>query len=530
MGFVRAAVVAWEENEVQHPPDLGNISQTQSVTTPFSSCSVFTHGWNVDSNPRHFRDLSNGPLSSREKEVCDLESECKSRTSPVSQADSETELCTHSEDHTQAVLPRFDLNAFDDDNGVNTLSNEDLGTSFASKYIQDSADEPVENVGAPPDDKNEPWVTPGSKDLDAPGFGPEDEEDVNVDSVSSQFETEHASSSNFHKEPFQTRSGDTGSLPNDGVHVYKGTVGPSPLNSSLDLSDSEHLRGDDAFNTGEDSVLHTRPESERVIAHEELGFVGNSEQLDQDHSSEVFALSHGPGVTAQRAEELSLPVCAVVGADTLLGSHVTRSILLARSHHVRALVTSSDAAEFLSEITSGDLSVIETGELELSSSQVPLRGALRGVETVVNCSELRLSEVRTSRVADMMLAAARTLADAIGHPGSSVRRLIHCGTDLAVWDPRVSQPNTVAIEPDLDENDWFSIMDDDRKVSHAEAYGRTAAEMLLWARAAGDRVPYTMCSVISSLVLGPLYSSSQCSAAGPKVRTSESEGHFFCQY
>jgi hypothetical protein len=48
--------------------------------------------------------------------------------------------------------------------------------------------------------------------------------------------------------------------------------------------------------------------------------------------------------------------------------------------------------------------------------------------------------------------------------------------------------------------------------------------MLLWARAAGDRVPYTMCSVISSLLLGPLLSPSHSAEPGLKVGADAASG------
>jgi hypothetical protein len=304
-------------------------------------------------------------------------------------------------------------------------------------------------------------------------------------------------------------SGDTSS-----EHHAPRQYDDAPLNSSLDVSDSEHLCGDDAYHSGDVSMV--RVGRSTMGGDAEYGTAGS----DHDEEfSEVFALSHGPGVAPARQKELSLPICAVVGAESLLGSHVVQSLLNARTHRVRALVASAESAELLSRMQHASelLSVSEIGRLDQSSSQVPLRGSLRGVETVVNCSDTISLDVRLSRVADAMLAAARNLADAVGAAGSTVNRVVHCGSDLACWDPRTSQSSTLAIEPDLDENDWFSIMDNDRKVSHAEAYGWTAAEMLLWARAAGDRVPYTLCSVVSSLLLGPLCSPSQSSAPGPRV-------------
>jgi hypothetical protein len=252
-------------------------------------------------------------------------------------------------------------------------------------------------------------------------------------------------------------------------------VSSSPLNSSLDLSDKEQpLYADDDYQPDGSIVLPTAGHVDECVRRSDRECVTRvSVDVDQDRSSDIFALSHGPGVLPGRMQTAYLPICAVVGAETLLGSHVVQRLLAGRTHCVRALVRSAAAAGFLrvacmEHDSDHLLTIVEVGQLTSSSSQIPLRGALRGVRCVVNCTDVTCQDTRTGRVADRAVAAARALADAAGAPGSSVLRFIHSGSDLSVWDPRSSQRDGIAIEPELDENCWFGIDDPDRKNSHAE--------------------------------------------------------------
>jgi hypothetical protein len=124
--------------------------------------------------------------------------------------------------------------------------------------------------------------------------------------------------------------------------------------------------------------------------------------------------------------------------------------------------------------------------------------------------------VTLSRVTDRAVGIAKLIADVAGAPGTSVERLIHVGSATSVFDPRNGDAS-VDGEMELDERCWFDCSDESRKVSDAEAFGSTAAEMLLWARAAGDRVPYTMCSVVPATVLGTLLTPSHASSAGHRL-------------
>lgn len=291
----------------------------------------------------------------------------------------------------------------------------------------------------------------------------------------------------------------------------------SQRNSSLETSESVGVSVGDAFeNFGEIADL---VESQSFTAPLSWGEPKQEDDVSEKHTSCPVSWST-LGVAAPRATfaKQSVPSCAVLGAETFLGSHVLQQLLLSRSHHIKALVTSAEAPEHFSHMTSDLLSVVLIGNLQLQPSRAALHDALCNVGTVVDCSDLDLSNVRTSQVADAVLESARVLVAAMEHPNSSVKRLIYCGNDLAVWDPRDSRLSGSNIEPDLGENDWFSIMEDDRKLSHAEAHGRTAAEIYLWTRASGDRGPYSMCAVISSLVLGPILSSSHAFHRGPQVR------------
>lgn len=295
----------------------------------------------------------------------------------------------------------------------------------------------------------------------------------------------------------------------------------SHLNSSLDRSENECLDPDDNFEN----------------SHEISDFISSRSQGPSPSSALVgrplqdLCGKHSSSPVSRRLEEIlspraifakrRLPLCAVIGAETLLGSHVMEALLLTRSHHIKALVTSDKVPEHFSGLASDVLSIVLIGGLSEASSRIVLSDALCNAETVVDCTEVDLSNVRLRQVADTILESARGLVAALDHPNSSVKRLIYCGSDLAVWDPRELSLNSTTIEPELDENNWFAIMSDDRKLSHAEAHGRTAAEMYLWTRAAGDRVPYSMCSVIPSLVLGPVLSTTHAFTAGPLVRHRE---------
>lgn len=296
---------------------------------------------------------------------------------------------------------------------------------------------------------------------------------------------------------------------------FERTLGPH-LNSSLDRSESEHVDTEDAIDTldGISKVAGSQSySSSSLCVDQALGEWGGNFT-----TSPVYGRMAENSSSRAVLDTKGYPRCAIIGAETFLGSHVLQALLLTRSHHIKALVTSPAIPEHFSLLVSDFLSVVLIGDPSLPASRRALHDALHDAETVVDCSDVDLTDVRTSQVADTILESAKGLVAALDHPSSSVKRLIYCGSDLAVWDPRESSLNSTAIESELDENDWFSIMDDDRKLSHAEAHGRTAAEMYLWTRAAGDRVPYSMCSVISSLVLGPVLSSTHTSTAGPLVR------------
>lgn len=299
---------------------------------------------------------------------------------------------------------------------------------------------------------------------------------------------------------------------------------PTPLNSSLDVSGKSRpppvIPGDACAHQTESNSL-SGVQDDRI---DDASFQEYSSHmsLEQDLSSDVFSGAFAPGPLLPRPRAFLMPICAVVGAETFLGSHVVQDLLREGGYVVRALVQSAAAASFLSVLdTSGEglLSIVEIGSLTSTESDIPLRGALREVRCVINCYDALAADGKQSRVAERCVVAARSLSDAISAPGSSVLRLIHVGSSLSVFDPRRENVcrDGEAIEPELDENCWFAIDDAERKFSDPQAFGETASEMLLWSRASGDRAPYSMCSLVPSLLLGPIFTPAHANAAGSRL-------------
>lgn len=194
-------------------------------------------------------------------------------------------------------------------------------------------------------------------------------------------------------------------------------------------------------------------------------------------------------------------VIAVLGAESFLGTYVTEAILRGGRRKVKALVCSEEKerSRFLTYLCGkygGCLQVEDIGPLALGMSQINLIGALRGVSIVVNCATL-FSRRQPGRAADQALASVKNLSRALNASGSSVTRLVHSGSDLAVWNPCNS-----ALDYHIDESCWFSFSDQSgRKYTHPEAYAVTAAEMYLWSEASD--AAYSMVVVNSSILLGP---------------------------
>lgn len=212
----------------------------------------------------------------------------------------------------------------------------------------------------------------------------------------------------------------------------------------------------------------------------------------------ILFSDHGPFGTSTLE---SSRFVAVLGAETFLGTHVVKTLLKGGRRKVKALVCSEEVGrfEFLTHLCGkygGHLQIEDIGPLSLETSQVHLRWALRGVDVIVNCAEL-FSRGKPGRAADQSFASVRNLSRAISASGSSVTRLVHAGSDQAVWNPC-----DASADSSIDERCWFSYSDSSgRKYAHPEAYAVTAAEIYLWSKASD--APYSMVVVNSSLLLGP---------------------------
>lgn len=225
-------------------------------------------------------------------------------------------------------------------------------------------------------------------------------------------------------------------------------------------------------------------------------------------SDSTFDIPKTPAIFVEgnfpRREQVVLDqpsVIAVLGAESFLGTYVTEAILRGGRRKVKALVCSEEKerSRFLTYLCGqfgGCLQVEDIGPLALAMSQINLIGALRGVNIVVNCATL-FSRRQPGRAADQALASVKNLSRALNASGSSVTRLVHSGSDLAVWNPCNS-----ALDYHIDESCWFSFSDQSgRKYTHPEAYAVTAAEMYLWSEASDTA--YSMVVVNSSILLGP---------------------------
>ncbi|PXF41371.1 Cinnamoyl-CoA reductase 1 [Gracilariopsis chorda] len=231
------------------------------------------------------------------------------------------------------------------------------------------------------------------------------------------------------------------------------------------------------------------------------------------------ALSSSAAATTnfmKSAIEAEAPLVAVTGGLSFLGSHVVARMLM-KGYFVRTIVPQGANADFLLRLNGASrrLQIIPVRDPAAEDARSAMLLAFRGVSTVVHAASFSTHSGKiTKQVASKRIVDALKIAlDAASAPGNVVINFIYLSSELSVYDPtQHSKHKTVQ----LTENDWFDCSRPSRESSHAFAFAHTVAEMRLWARVGKGNLPFNVCSVIPSFVLGPVLSSRQV-ASTPSV-------------
>ncbi|CAN8065006.1 unnamed protein product [Agarophyton chilense] len=230
----------------------------------------------------------------------------------------------------------------------------------------------------------------------------------------------------------------------------------------------------------------------------------------------VHLSSQSSGTATQRfmraAIAANAPLVAVTGGLSFLGAHVVAR-MLTKGYFVRAIVPQGANVDFLVRLRGAHsrLQVVPVRDPAAEDARSAMLLAFRGVSTVVHAVSFSThggtlpKNVASKRIVD----ALKIALDAASAPGNVVINFIYMSSELCVFDAKQHSKRKTA---HLTENDWFDCSKMGRESSHSFAFAHTVAEMRLWARVGKGNLPFNVCSVIPSLVLGPVLSARQVAA------------------
>lgn len=143
-----------------------------------------------------------------------------------------------------------------------------------------------------------------------------------------------------------------------------------------------------------------------------------------------------------------------------------------------------------------------------------LEDAFRGAHAVIHALPVGVQMRRMTALmpSSRVMDSIDSVVDAASATGSTVKRLIHLSQELSVFDPLNHSAGTSAT---LGEEDWYDVSRNDRVASDYISYAHTVAEMKLWSRATRPTIPFTVCSVVPTFVMGPVLSPVHVSTAHP---------------
>lgn len=236
--------------------------------------------------------------------------------------------------------------------------------------------------------------------------------------------------------------------------------------------------------------------------------------VHSDGSSDIE--HHTPALNAtapvrfmQDAIAANAPLVAVTGGLSYLGSHVVAR-MLTKGFYVRAIIPQGASTDFLTRLPGAQtrLQLVPVRDPAAEDARATMLIAYRGVSTVIHAASFSTHGGKLPKnVASRRIVNALKLSlDAASTPGNVVTNFIYISSELTVFDPS-RHPRHQNVQ--LTENDWFDCSRSSRETTHAFAYAHTVAEMRLWARVGRGGLPFNVCSVIPSFVLGPILSTRQ---------------------
>lgn len=181
--------------------------------------------------------------------------------------------------------------------------------------------------------------------------------------------------------------------------------------------------------------------------------------------------------------------------------------MLAKGYYVRTVVPQGAKVDFLLNLAGADqrLQIIPVRDPAAEDARSALLIAFRGVSTVVHAASFSThgGKIPKNIASKRIVSALKISLDAASAPGNVVINFIYLSSEMAVYDPS-QHPRRKNVE--LTENDWYDCSKASRETTDAFAYAHTVAEMRLWARVGRGSLPFNVCSVIPSFVLGPVLS------------------------
>lgn len=219
-------------------------------------------------------------------------------------------------------------------------------------------------------------------------------------------------------------------------------------------------------------------------------------------------LPTGPAVVRfmKSATAANVPLIAVLGGLGHLGSCVVAH-MLKKGYYVRAIVPQAASTDFLLRLPGAQtrLQVISVRDPAAEDARSTLLNAFRGVSTVIHAATFSThsGKIPKHMAARRIVSALKIALDAASTPGNVVTNFIYISSEMAVFDPsQHSRRKTVH----LSEQDWYDCSHQSRELTHPFSFAHTVAEMRLWARVGRSGLPFNVCSVIPSFIIGPVLS------------------------
>lgn len=217
----------------------------------------------------------------------------------------------------------------------------------------------------------------------------------------------------------------------------------------------------------------------------------------------------------QAATDSGSQLVAVTGASEFVGSYIVQE-LLKKGKYVRGIVPCAVNYQFLQKLPGAleRLQLVTVRDFHSKESAKRLEEAFRGAYAVIHASPVgvQMRKMAALKPSSRVMDAVDAVVDAASATGSTVKRLVHLSQELSVFDPLKHPTGKSTV---LGDEDWYDVAHNERVASDYISYAHTVAEMKLWSRATRPSIPFTVCSVIPTFVMGPVLSPVHISTAHP---------------